>query len=375
MKILRIQSITKSLSPNRALIIYGPRRVGKTTLLRDYLKTQGDKQVISVVGEDASVRELFATEKLTPLSTFVAPYDIVAIDEAQYVPSIGLGLKMLIDVFPYKQFIATGSSSFELSNQVGEPLTGRHYTLLLLPFAQKEIYPDPFTAKNNLENTLLYGTYPEVLATSDTREKVRILKELISSYLYKDVLALEKIKSPALLRNIARMIAHQIGKEVSMNEIAVALQTDVKTVGRYLDLLEKMFVIKKAQGFSRNLRNEISKKARYYFLDNGIRNAVIDNFSALPLRNDVGALWENFCFMELVKLDNLTDMQSTFYFWRTHSGQEIDIIRETGGHITAYECKWNSIKTVKLPRAFAVTYPEVAFTPLTPETLWEQIYK
>jgi uncharacterized protein len=373
MKFNRKQSISDSLRPKRVLIVYGPRRVGKTTLLNQYLSTQTDKKILSVIGDDSSVREVFATEKLSAMIAFATPYDIIAIDEAQYVPAIGLGLKMLIDHFPEKTFIATGSSSFELGNQIGEPLTGRHFSLTLLPLAQSELHIGTFSANAALEDNLVYGSYPEVLATKDTTEKVRILNELISSYLYKDVLALEKIKSPELLRDITRMLAYQIGQEVSMNEIAVALHMDVKTVGRYLDLLEKMFIIKKARGFSRNLRNEISKKARYYFLDNGIRNAVINQFSPLALRNDQGALWENFCFMELVKKDVLAEQNSVFYFWRTHQGQEIDIIQEHAGTIIGYECKWGTKKSVKPPRLFMESYPAATFVAITPNNFTEYL--
>ena len=368
MKITRKQTISTSLAPKRVLIIYGPRRIGKTTMLREYLATQSNKKILSVIGDDVTVREIFSTERLLILKEFATPYDIIAIDEAQYVPSIGLGLKMLIDSFPEKIFIATGSSSFELGNQVGEPLTGRHFSLTLLPLAQSELHLGSFTAKANLEQSLIYGSYPEIIATDDVTEKARILNELISSYLYKDVLALEKIKSPDLLRDITRMLAYQIGHEVSMNEIAVTLNMDVKTVGRYLDLLEKMFIIKKARGYSRNLRNEISKKARYYFLDNGIRNAVINQFGTLPQRNDQGALWENFCFMELVKKDNLADITSTFYFWRTHQGQEVDIVREYNGTLTGYECKWGTRKIPTAPILFTTTYPEASFVVINPET-------
>ena len=367
MKIDRKQSIVSVIRPKRVLIIYGPRRIGKTTMLREYLASQASKKILSVIGDDSRVREIFATEQLSKLSSFASPFDTIAIDEAQYVPSIGLGLKMLIDTFPDKNLIATGSSSFELGNQIGEPLTGRHFTLTLLPLAQSELHSGSFEAASALEETLIYGSYPEVVATTNKDDKEQILNELVSSYLYKDVLALEKIKSPDLLRDIARMIAYQIGKEVSMNEIANALNMDVKTVGRYLDLLEKMFIIKKARGFSRNLRNEISKKARYYFLDNGVRNAVINQFAPLSLRDDQGALFENFCFMELVKKDNLEKQTSTFYFWRTHQGQEVDIIREQSGKITGYECKWGTKKIPYAPKLFTTTYPEANFVVLNPD--------
>lgn len=363
----RKQSLDDYLAPKRALIIYGPRRVGKTTLLNQWLDRQSDRRILSVIGDDIRIREVFASESLDELKRFAASYDIIAIDEAQQVPAIGLGMKMLVDAFPEKQFFLTGSSSFELSGQVGEPLTGRHFTVVLLPIAQSEIHLGSFELKGALDQFLIYGSYPETLLTEDPREKERILNELVSSYLYRDILALERVKSPDLVRDIARMIAFQIGAEVSLNEIATALRADVKTVGRYLDVLEKMFVIKRVRGFSRNLRTEIAKKARYYFLDNGVRNAVIGQFSPLALRNDAGALWENFCFTELLKHETVTGSESTFYFWRTHQGQEIDVIRETRGSISAFECKWSPRAKVRVPTAFANAYPDVPFAVITPD--------
>lgn len=375
MNFVRKQSLNNYLAPKRALIIYGPRRVGKTTLLNQWLAGQSDKRILSVVGDDIRVREVFASESLDELKRFAASYDIIAIDEAQQIPSVGLGMKMLIDVFEDKQFFLTGSSSFELSGQVGEPLTGRHFTIVLLPISQSEIRLGSFELNGALDQFLIYGSYPETLLTDDPREKERILNELVSSYLYKDILALERVKSPDLVRDIARMIAFQIGAEVSLNEIATALRADVKTVGRYLDVLEKMFVIKRVRGFSRNLRTEITKKARYYFLDNGVRNAVIGQFSALALRNDVGALWENFCFTELLKHDSLSGNDSTFYFWRTHQGQEIDVIRETRGTISAFECKWNPRTKVRVPATFTNAYPNVPFAVITPENYLDMFLK
>ena len=353
------QSIETALAPGRVLVIYGPRRVGKTTLLQKYLATQRAKRVLSAVGDDIRIRELFASESRDALLDFASPYDIIAIDEAQQVPSIGLGAKMLIDAYPDKTFILTGSSSFDLSSNIGEPLTGRHFTLTLLPVAQSEITASRFELDGALEQFLVYGSYPEVLMAPDSAHRERILTELVSSYLYKDVLALDRIKSPELLRDIARMIAFQVGGEVSLNEIAVALKADVKTVGRYLDLLEKMFVIRKIGGFSRNLRNEITKKARYYFLDNGVRNAIIGRFAPIAQRDDVGALWENFVFMELNKQSLLAGRSDSYYFWRTHTGAEVDIIRESGGKLEAIECKWT--RAGKEPALWHRTYPESTF--------------
>lgn len=355
----RSQKIEKAISPKRALVIYGPRRVGKTTMLKNYLAQQLNRKILYSVGDDIRIRELFKKEIRDDLLDFARPYDIIAIDEAQQAPNIGLGVKMIIDSFPEKEIILTGSSSFDLSSKLGEPLTGRHFTLTLLPLAQSELIGSRFEIKNKLNDFLIHGSYPEVLSAETKEEKERILNELVSSYLYKDVLVLDKIKSPDLLKDIARAISFQAGNEVSLNEIANALKADVKTVGRYLDLLEKMFVIKKVRGFSRNLRNEISKKAKYYFLDNGIRNAVIGQFADLEYRNDIGALWENFIFTELYKQSAIREKGDQYYFWRTHAGKEIDIVREKEGKLEAVECKWSSSGAA--PDVWKETYPDSSY--------------
>ena len=340
MKFKRKQSIAAALEPKRVLVIYGPRRVGKTTLLNEYVKTQSDKKTFFSTGDDAQLRNVFQSEERIKILDFARPYDLIALDEAQFIPSIGLGAKMMIDAFPEKNIILTGSSSFDLSNKVGEPLTGRHFTMTLLPLSQGEIEQSRFELNGDLERFLVYGSYPEVLNEADPDRKKKILTELVSSYLFKDALALEAVRSPDTLWDIAKCLAFQVGSEVSVNEVARTARTDAKTAAKYIDLLEKMFIIKRIRGFSRNLRNEISKKAKYYFLDNGVRNAVISQFNDLSLRNDVGALSENFVFMELNKKSGIEDSLDSYYFWRTHTGQEIDIIKESNGTLSALECKW-----------------------------------
>ncbi len=365
MNFIRKQSIEAAVYPKRILVIYGPRRVGKTTMLENYLLAKKNKTSRYFVGDDFRIRELFSREVRDDILDFARPHDIIAIDEAQQVPSIGIGAKMMIDAFPEKQVILTGSSSFELSSKVGEPLTGRHFTLTLFPIAQSEMLANKFELKNALDSFLIYGAYPEVLLATDKKQKEKILNELVSSYLYKDILALDKIKSPDLVRDIVRCLAFQIGNEVSLNEIAMTVKTDVKTVGRYIDVLEKMFVIKKIKGFSRNLRNEIAKKAKYYFLDNGVRNAIIGQFNELKNRDDIGKLWENFVFMELYKQSGLAGFNDTYYFWRTHSGAEIDIIRERGSDLLAIECKWTS--DAKIPKRWKETYQNSSFMTINRE--------
>jgi len=336
-------------------------------MLDEYIRTQSGKSIYFSTGDDIELRKLIQSESRKEILDFARPLDIIAIDEAQFIPSIGLGAKMMIDAFPEKNIILTGSSSLDLSSKIGEPLTGRHFTLTLLPLSQGEIMDgNRFELKTSLEDFLIYGSYPEVLNEPNKERKRKILTELIFSYLFKDALALEAIRSPDTLLDIAKCLAFQVGNEVSLNEIATIVKRDVKTVGRYLDLLEKMFVIKKVRGFSRNLRNEISKKAKYYFLDNGVRNAVISQFNPLHLRNDIGALWENFIFMELVKRSGIKSFYDNYYFWRTHTGQEIDIIKETNGQLTAIECKWQDAD-ISAPSQWSATYPEAGFKVINKE--------
>ena len=356
----RKQDIQSNLYPGRVLIIYGPRRVGKTTLLQSYLNACGDKKIFSATGDDIVIRELFLSENRARILDFAAPYEIIAIDEAQNVKNIGIGVKMIIDAFPEKILILTGSSSFDLSREIGEPLTGRHFTLTLLPFAQIEMNTSKFELNNALDDFLIYGSYPEVLSAPTKAMRAKILTELISSYLFKDILALDKIKSPDLLLDIARCLAFQVGGEVSFNEIAKIVKSDVKTVQRYIDALEKMFVIKKVRGFSKNLRNEISKKSKFYFYDNGVRNAVISQFNGLDSRDDVGRLWENFIFTELMKKSGIEQTPDTFYFWRAYTGQEIDIIKESAGTLFAIECKWSK-ETAMVPSLWKENYKNSKF--------------
>jgi len=374
MKFKRKQEIASALEPKRVLVIYGPRRVGKTTLLNEYLVTQTDKKVFFSTGDDIQLRNIFQTEDRSKILDFARPYDLIAIDEAQFIPSIGLGAKMMIDAFPEKNIILTGSSSLDLSNKIGEPLTGRHFTLTLLPFSQGEMEGSRFELEGELERFLVYGSYPEVLNEPDIEKKKKILSELVSSYLFKDALALEAVRSPDMLMDIAKCLAFQVGSEVSINEVARTARTDAKTAAKYIDLLEKMFIVRRVRGFSRNLRNEISKKAKYYFLDNGVRNAIISQFNPLTLRNDVGALWENFVFMELIKNSSIQGAFDSYYFWRTHQGQEIDIIKESNGALSAIECKWSGEKSFP-PPSWKESYPDASFQVINRENYLDNLEK
>jgi len=374
MKFNHRQSIQKELTPKRVLIIYGPRRVGKTTMLMSYLDGIKIKEPLAkafyATGDDMALRDLFATEDRSRLLDFSRSYDILAIDEAQNVPKLGIGIKMIIDAFPEKRIILTGSSSFDLSREIVEPLTGRHFTMTLLPVAQSEIEGSNFEKKQKLADFLIYGAYPEVVLEADADKKQKILNELVSSYLFKDILALDRIRSPKLLLNIVRSLAFQVGGEVSLNEISRTVGADIKTVGRYIDLLEKMFIIFKIGGFRRNLRTEISKKAKYYFYDNGIRNAAIAQFNGLETRNDIGALWENFVAVELLKQNGIFGLNENLYFWRTHAGKEIDLIRESARGLMAIECKWSDRDTIA-PSEWTSAYPNASFSFVNKENYLE----
>ncbi len=362
MKIPRhYQDLNKFLKPNKVLVIYGPRQVGKTTLLKDFLLTCPLKYRLDS-GEDLRVKEVFESSDFKKIKGYSLGYELIVIDEAQKIPNIGQGLKILVDQVPKIKVIATGSSSFELSGQVGEPLTGRKITLTLFPVSQSELAlsHNPFELKSRLNDDLVFGAYPEVAANNNIEEKKRILNELIGSYLLKDILELEKVKSSKVLLDLLRLLAFQVGSEVSLSELAGQLGIDAKTVARYLDLFEKAFVLYNLRGFSRNLRKEITKKSKYYFYDNGIRNAIISNFNSLEIRNDIGQLWENFIVMERIKKQNYKKVYANNYFWRSWSGQEIDLIEERGGKLYGYEIKWKEGKAKK-PSEWKANYPNSLF--------------
>ncbi len=363
------QDLTPYIKPNKALIIFGPRQAGKTTLLRDYLITQKDRVKYKLEsGDDIRVQELLGSNDLARIKEYAKGYDLVVIDEAQKIKNIGQGLKIMTDEIPGIKIIATGSSSFELLGQVGEPLTGRKLTLALYPIAQielKNLY-NHYELKNRLEEYLVFGSYPEVAANENRDEKIRILNEIAGSYLLKDVLDLEKVKGSKILLDLLRLLAFQIGNEVSLSELGRQIGLDYKTVARYLDLFEKSFVLYNLRGFSRNLRKEITKKSKYYFLDNGVRNAIIANFNPINLRDDVGKLWENFVVVERLKNQSYNRIYANNYFWRTWDQKEIDFVEEREGKLFGYEFKWKD-KFSKEPKDWAINYPEAQFSTITSE--------
>ncbi len=357
----RYRDLVPYLKPNKALIILGPRQVGKTTLMEDFLSTIRLKTK-KVTGDNITIHQSLGSRSLKEITSFCEGYDLIAIDEAQKIPHIGIGMKLMVDHIPGIQIIATGSSSFELTGQVGEPLTGRKTTLMLYPVAQMEMlhHFNRYELKEKLDEFLVYGSYPAVITAETITEKKNILKELTGSYLLKDILEFERIKSPQLLIDLLRLLAFQVGSEVSINELAQNLKIDNKTVKRYIELLEKSFIISTLRGYSSNLRKEISKKAKYYFYDNGIRNTVIANFNPLNMRNDKEQLWENFLVMERLKKQAYTSLYANNFFWRTWSGKEVDFVEERDGKLFGFEFKWNA-KNKKPPQMWHDTYPEASW--------------
>ncbi len=342
-------------------LLYGPRRVGKTALI-EKLISKAEKKVFIGNGDDVQLRNILSSEDQTKILSSFDTYNYIFIDEAQRIKNIGWGLKILVDNLHSTTIIASGSSSFQLSSQVGSPLTGRSITNKLYPLSVLEL-KDQFGGMHiyqNLENFMIYGMYPEVLSQLNNQDKTTYLSELRNSYLLKDILELENIRNSDKLIDLLRLLAYQIGNEVSLNELGNSLTLSKQTVARYIDLLEKVFIIKKIGGYSNNLRKEVSKSSRYYFYDNGVRNAVINNFSPLELRNDIGMLWENFAIMERLKKQEYLKLFSNNYFWRTYDQKEVDFVEERDGKLYGFEFKWNP-KKIKIQKEWLKTYPNATF--------------
>ncbi|MBN1769307.1 MAG: ATP-binding protein [Prolixibacteraceae bacterium] len=359
------------LKKGKVSLLYGPRRVGKTELIKKIISNYSGR-IFTGTGDNVEISELLSSQRLSQLEMAFGNYQLIFIDEAQRIPNIGHGLKLLIDSFPDITIIASGSSSFDLFNKTGEPLTGRQITRTLYPISVMELH-DQFGGMDviqKLESLLIYGSYPEVLTNLGVDDKKEYLTTIRNSYLFKDILELDNIKNPSKLTDLLRLLAYQIGHEVSINELSNNLGISKHSVERLLDLLEKTFIIKKVGGFSRNLRKEITKTSRYYFWDNGIRNALINNFNALNTRNDTGMLWENFLFMERIKTKAYKRIYSNDFFWRTYDRQEIDLIEERDGNLFAYEFKWNK-PNARAPKAFINAYPDALFKVISKDNFLE----
>lgn len=364
-------NIEPLLHPNRVLVIYGPRRVGKTTLLSNWLKTTKLKYRFDT-GDDLRVQQVLSSSDLNAIKAYAAGVELIVIDEAQQIPEIGLGLKILVDNVPGIKVVATGSSSFDLANSVGEPLTGRKFTLTLYPIAELELAREksPFELRGTLEDRLIFGSYPDVLTAASRGQKITVVEELVNSYLFKDVLAFEKIRKSRPITDLVKLLALQVGSEVSINELATQLGLNARTIERYLDLLEKSFIIISLGSLHRNLRNEVRGKRKYYFYDTGVRNGVISQFNGLSERSDIGAMWENFLFVERLKKSSYLGIHANHYFWRTYDQKEIDYIEERDGKLFGYEFKWGKDR-VKEPTRFLRDYPNAEFKVINQENYLE----
>ncbi len=352
--------LTASFGRNKTIILLGARQVGKTTLVKKII-AESKKNVLYLNGDLPVVRENLSNAGLELLKQIIGNATLVVIDEAQRVKNIGLTLKIMHDNFPEVQVIATGSSALELANDINEPLTGRKLQFSLFPISWSELVEEKgfLGSREQLENRLIYGMYPDILENLGN-ERV-LLNELSESYLFKDILTFGGIRKPEILEKLIKALAFQIGHEVSYNELGRLIEVDKKTVENYINLLEKTFVIFRLEPFARNLRNEINTSRKIYFYDNGIRNAVINNFNPIALRDDIGSLWENFIISERIKANHYNGSFAKPYFWRTHSQQEIDYIEEVDNTIRAVEIKWNPKAKAKLPLSFKNAYENVSF--------------
>ena len=351
----------------KAIILLGARQVGKTTLLKSIINDLHNGVLYLNCDEPQTVVAL-TNRNAKELKLLIGSNRIVLIDEAQRVDNIGLTIKIIVDNFPDVQVIATGSSAFELRNRLNEPLTGRKFEYQMFPIATSEIYKSEgyINIQNLLESRLIYGSYPDILSNAGNAQE--LLRALTDSYLYKDLLASDNLRRPEILDRLLKALAFQIGSEVSYNEIAQTIGSDSKTVERYIDLLEKCFIIFRLNGLSRNLRNELKKAKKIFFYDNGVRNAIIQQFAPAQMRNDMGALWENFFISERLKYNAYTQHYCNTYFWRTKSQQEIDYIEESDGGMTIFEMKWNPKKgRTPFPDSFLQSYPVKDSVVVTPE--------
>jgi len=361
------EKIEVRLTAGKAVLLFGPRRVGKTMLIGEILRKFPERKLV-MNGEDSTTLALLSDRSIANYSNLLNNIDLLVIDEAQSIPDIGKILKLIVDEIPGIKVIASGSSSFDLLNKTGEPLTGRSYSFRLFPISQTELSltENRLETMRNLETRLVYGSYPEVINMSDNILRKEYLTELVNAYLFKDLLSLDGIRNAGKLRDLLALLAYQIGNEVSLTELGSQLGLSKNTVEKYLDLLSKVFIIHRMGGYSSNLRKEITKNAKWYFYDNGIRNSLTGNFNPLSIRQDVGQLWENYIIAERMKQKHYRSELTGFYFWRTYDGQEIDLVETNADSVNAFEFKWKE-KKVKVPGGWQKAYPQAEFTVIHPE--------
>ena len=366
------KTIKKQLFKGKVIVIVGPRQVGKTTLLGELVR-KSDKRVLALNCDEPEVQTMLTNTNVAKLRAIIGNNELLVIDEAQKVDNIGLTLKLIVDNIKSVQVVASGSSAFELRNRLNEPLTGRKFEYQMFPISSSEII-DTFglmEERRTLENRLVYGSYPDIVMHPE--EARQYLTDLAQSYLYKDILSLDSIRKPQLLDKLLQALAFQIGSEVSTNELARTLQTDGKTIDKYIDLLEKCYVVFRLGGLSRNLRTELKRAKKIYFYDNGVRNAIIQQFAPVNLRDDIGALWENFFIAERMKRNHYSGYYCNRYFWRTTLQQEIDLIEESDGAMTAFEMKWNPTKKVLFSKSFTDAYNVKETVVITPDNYMEYL--
>lgn len=347
------ETVRKKIGSGKAIMIIGPRQVGKTTLIKNQLRNQ---DFLFFDGDDPTVRTLLNTPNTEKLKNLIGNKQVVFIDEAQRIQGIGLTLKIIIDQFQHVQLWISGSSSFTLSHELNEPLTGRKWQYELYPISWEEYenHCSYLMAEQNLETRLLYGFYPDVI--NNPGNEIEILKNLTNSYLYRDILSYAEIRKPEVLEKLVRALALQVGNEVNYNELSQMIGINKDTVQRYIEILEKGYVIFQLHSFSSNLRNEIKRNKKIYFYDNGIRNMIIGNFTDFSMRTDKGALWENFLISERIKHNEYNLSLAKPYFWRTTQQQEVDYVEINGQHVVGYEFKWSPKKKVRLPKTFVEKY-------------------
>ena len=354
------ETVMGKIGTNKVILILGTRRVGKTYLINRVCERVTGKRLL-LNAEDFDVQEVLKKRTVSNYQRLINDTALLIIDEAQAIPEIGSILKLIIDSHPNLTIIATGSSSLDLVNTTGEPLTGRQYSYNLYPIAQLELGTNPISIQADLEERLILGSYPEIFQLKNRKEKEFYLRELIMSYLLKDILSYSGIRQSHKLMDLLRLIAYQIGSEVSYNEISNQLGINKVTVENYLDLLQKVFILFKLPSYSTNHRKEISKGVKWYYYDNGIRNAIINDFRPISLRNDMGMLWENYVISERVKFNAYNQTGSQLYFWRNYLQREIDLIEVKDNRIYAYEIKYGKESKVKIPLAFKTAYPDADF--------------
>jgi len=364
--------LTPLLFKGKALIITGARQVGKTTLLSNFLKNK--TPVLWLNADEAATRQRLTDPTINDLRNITGTYKIVVIDEIQRIKNAGLLLKLMVDNLNNTQIIATGSSALGISDRIFEPLTGRFFLFHLYPFALSELYPahSPFEVEKELPFHLVYGNYPEVSLKRDLAEP--ILKNLSHQYLFKDILIWNNVRKPELLDKLLQLLAFQVGSEVSINELATILRIKSETVVNYIDLLEKSFVIFRLRSYTSNKRNELKKKSKIYFWDNGVRNAIIDEFKDISIRNDIGQLFENLIISERIKMNLWKNSNIKSYFWRNLNKSEVDYVEESHRNLSAFEIKWNRHKKFQVSKAFRNSYPNAEIKVITPENFYELIF-